>query len=286
MIFWISSYPKSGNTWLRFLISSYYYTKEGFFDERVLKYIDQFPQKIFFKGFNYDSKTPTGTTKFWIKAQEKINQDKKIKFFKTHNIFGSVNNFHFTNRENSIGCVYIVRDPRNVITSLKNFYEMNDSKAFKFITSKNQYIYDIHKFVENGYSDFQFISSWEINYESWKFQKTIPVKIIRYEDLLNQTYSVANEVISFINQITGNKEKISKNKIVNAVSSTSFSKLKGKEEKEGFSEAPKSRVNDSKISFFNLGPKNKWKTILNDDLKNKLNEVFKKKLEELDYKLT
>ena len=286
MIFWISSYPKSGNTWLRFLIASYYYTKDGFFDENVLKYIDQFPQKIFFKGFNYDSKTPTGTTKFWIKAQEKINQDKKIKFFKTHNIFGSVNNFHFTNRENSIGCVYIVRDPRNVITSLKNFYEMNDNKAFKFITSKNQYIYDIHKFVDNGYSDFQFISSWEINYESWKFQKTIPVKIIRYEDLLNQTYSVANEVISFVNQITGNKEKISKNKIVNAVSSTSFSKLKGKEEKEGFSEAPKSRVNDSKIPFFNLGPKNKWKTILNDDLKNKLNEVFKKKLEELDYKLT
>jgi len=286
MIFWISSYPKSGNTWLRFLIASYYYTKDGFFDENVLKYIDQFPQKIFFKGFNYDSKTPTGTTKFWIKAQEKINQDKKIKFFKTHNIFGSVNDFHFTNRENSIGCVYIVRDPRNVITSLKNFYEMNDNKAFKFITSKNQYIYDIHKFAENGYSDFQFISSWEINYESWKFQKTIPVKVIRYEDLLNQTYSVANEVISFINQITGNKEKISKNKIVNAVSSTSFSKLKGKEEKEGFSEAPKSRVNDSKIPFFNLGPKNKWKTILNDDLKNKLNEVFKKKLEELDYELT
>jgi len=283
MIFWISSYPKSGNTWLRFLIASYYYTKDGFFDENVLKYIDQFPQKIFFKGFNYDSKTPTGTTKFWIKAQEKINQDKKIKFFKTHNIFGSVNNFHFTNRENSIGCVYIVRDPRNVITSLKNFYEMNDSKAFKFITSKNQYIYDIHKFVENGYSDFQFISSWEINYESWKFQKTIPVKIIRYEDLLNQTYSVANEVISFINQITGNKEKISKNKIVNAVSSTSFSKLKEKEEKKGFSEAPKSRVNDSKITFFNLGPKNVWKNLLNLELTKKIEKAFKKEMEELEY---
>jgi hypothetical protein len=50
MIFWISSYPKSGNTWLRFLIASYYYTKDGFFDENVLKYIDQFPQKNFFKG--------------------------------------------------------------------------------------------------------------------------------------------------------------------------------------------------------------------------------------------
>ncbi|WP_435162859.1 sulfotransferase domain-containing protein [Candidatus Pelagibacter bacterium nBUS_25] len=283
MIFWISSYPKSGNTWLRILLASYYYTKDGVFDENVLKYIDQFPQKKFFNGFSYDPKISTDTTKFWIKAQEKINQDKKIRFFKTHNVFGSVNNFNFTNRENSIGCVYVVRDPRNVITSLKNFYEMNDDQAFKFVTSKSQYIYDLHKFSENGYSDFQFISSWDSNLESWKSQKRIPVKVIRYEDLLNQTYTVVNDVISFINQTIGSKEKIFKNKIKNAVSSSSFSKLKDKEKSHGFLEAPRSKIGDSKIPFFNLGPKNNWKTILNDDLKYKLNKVFKKKLEELSY---
>jgi hypothetical protein len=47
MIFWISSYPKSGNTWLRILLASYYYTKDGTYDEKVLKNIDQFPQKNF-----------------------------------------------------------------------------------------------------------------------------------------------------------------------------------------------------------------------------------------------
>ena len=52
MIFWITSYPKSGNTWLRILLSSYYYTKDGFYDESVLKNIDQFPQKKFFNEFN------------------------------------------------------------------------------------------------------------------------------------------------------------------------------------------------------------------------------------------
>ena len=126
--------------------------------------------------------------KFWIKAQEKINQDKKLRFFKTHNAFGALNNFDFTNKENSIGCIYIVRDPRNVITSLKNFYEMNNDQAIKWMTNKNQYIYDVHKFEKDGYSDFQFISSWETNYESWKIQKKIPIKIIKYEDLLNETY--------------------------------------------------------------------------------------------------
>ena len=141
MIFWISSYPKSGNTWLRILLASYYYTKDGIYDEKVLQNIDQFPQKKFFNGFNYDQKVPTDTIKFWIKAQEKINQDKRLKFFKTHNAFGKLNNFNFTDKENSIGCIYIVRDPRNVFTSLKNFYEMNDDQAFKWMTNKNQYIY-------------------------------------------------------------------------------------------------------------------------------------------------
>ena len=283
MIFWISSYPKSGNTWLRILLASYYYTKDGIYDEKVLKNIDQFPQKKFFNEFNYDQKIPTDTIKLWIKAQEKINQDKKLKFFKTHNTFGKLNNFDFTNKENSIGCIYVVRDPRNVITSLKNFYELKDDQAFKWITNKNQYIYDVHKFEKDGFSDFQFISSWDTNFESWKMQKKIAIKIIRYEDLLNETYAVLNDVISFIHQITNNKEKIYKNKIKNAVSSSSFSKLKEKEAKEGFSEAPKSKLGDSKIPFFNLGPKNNWKIILNDDLKEKLNKVFKKQLEELSY---
>ena len=283
MIFWISSYPKSGNTWLRILLSSYYFTKDGFYDESVLKNIDQFPQKKFFDEFNYDPRVVTDTIKFWIKAQEKINQDKKLRFFKTHNAFGALNNFDFTNKDNSIGCIYVVRDPRNVITSLKNFYEMNDDQAFKWITNKNQYIYDVNKFEKDGYSDFQFISSWDTNFESWKVQKKIPIKIIRYEDLLNQTFKIVSEVITFINQTTNNNEKINKNKIKNAVNSSSFSKLQDKEKNEGFSEAPKSKGGDKKIPFFNLGPKNNWKIILNDDLKDKLNNIFKKKLEELSY---
>ena len=283
MIFWIASYPKSGNTWLRILLASYFYTKDGIFDEKVLKNIDQFPQKKFFDNFNFDQKIPTDTIKFWIKAQEKINQDKKLKFFKTHNAFGKLNNFDFTNIENSIGCVYIVRDPRNVITSLKNFYEMNDDQAFKWITNKNQYIYDVHKFETIGYSNFQFISSWDTNYESWKIQKQIPIKVIKYEDLLNETYTVFYDVINFINKTINSEEKIFKNKIKNAVNSSLFSKLKEKEKKEGFSEAPKSKLLNSKIPFFNLGPDNNWKKILNDNLKDRLNNTFKKKLKELSY---
>ena len=42
MIIWIASYPKSGNTWLRALLSSYFYSTNGEFKEHLLKKIDQF----------------------------------------------------------------------------------------------------------------------------------------------------------------------------------------------------------------------------------------------------
>ena len=45
MIIWISSYPKSGNTYVRSFLSAYYYTNDGVFDFELLKFIEQFPDK-------------------------------------------------------------------------------------------------------------------------------------------------------------------------------------------------------------------------------------------------
>ena len=284
MIFWIASYPKSGNTWLRSLISTYYFTKDGEYNEKLLKKIDQFPTRKYFLDFNYDPKIVGDTCKYWIKAQEKLNVDKKLKFFKTHNAFGKVNNFDFTNSENSTGCIYIVRDPRNVITSVMNHYELDEDRAFNWMTNEKQYIYDVEKVNQVGYSDFQFISSWDLNYKSWKVQKKVRTKFIRYEDLSNQTFYVFKEIIEFINQIIKSKEKINLEKIKRTLRSTSFSKMQKKELENGFSEAINSQKNkNKKIVFFNLGPDNDWKKILNENLKNKLNKKYEKQLEELSY---
>tara|TARA_B100001057_G_scaffold427010_1_gene451509 strand:+ start:1802 stop:2653 length:852 start_codon:yes stop_codon:yes gene_type:complete len=282
MIFWVASYPKSGNTWLRALLSSYFYSLDGNYNENLLKEIDQFPVRKYFEKFDYDKNVVADTTKFWIKAQEIINSDNKLKFFKTHNVFGKVNNFDFTNTKNSIGAVYIVRDPRNVITSIKNHYELDEETSFKWMIDKNNYIYDIENVKLVGYSDFQFISSWDLNYKSWKVQKKIPIKFIRYEDLTNQTYSVFLELIEFIYKVTKNSKSIDKTKLKNALNSTTFEKLKQREKKYGFSEAV-SFTSNKKTQFFNLGPQNNWKKILNKNIEKKMTDLFKQNLKELSY---
>ena len=283
MIFWIASYPKSGNTWLRTLLSAYYYSKDGIFFDNLIKNIGQFPEKRHFEGFKYDQTNVTDTTRFWIKAQEKINKDKKLRFFKTHNILGNINGQNFTDKKNTIGAIYIVRDPRNVITSLKNHYELNDDQALKWMTNEKQFIYDTQNFERDAFSDFQFISSWDKNYISWKSQKVFPVKFVKYEDLLEKTYSEFYEIIEFVNKTLNNNQKINKIKLKNAVNSTSFSKLKKNEIKYGFSEAITSKKKNEKIPFFYLGPENNWKKILDSRTKDRITDIFEKNLKELVY---
>ena len=281
MIFWIASYPKNGNTWLRALLSSYYYSNKGFFNQNLLEQIGQFPEKNYFNNFNYNPKIVTDTSRFWIKAQEKINLDNKLRFFKTHNVCGAIGNSNFTNKKNTIGGIYVVRDPRNVITSIQNHYELDKDEALKFMLSEKKYIHDYHK--KNDYSDFQFISSWEKNYQSWIKQNVFPIKIVKYEDLNNKTFDTFREIIEFIEITTSNKKDFNRLKAKNSVQSTSFDKMQEIEKKQGFLESVLSKNDPKKIPFFHLGPKNNWKNIFDQKYQEKLNSIFKISLKELNY---
>ena len=281
MIFWIASYPKSGNTWLRSLLSSYLYSKDGIFDQSLLSKIGQFPEKKYFNNFDYDPEIVTDTSKFWIKAQEKINENNKLNFFKTHNILGSINKTNFTNKKNTLAAIYIVRDPRNVITSIQNHYELSKEEALKFMLNEKKYIHDYN--TKNDFSDFQFISSWEKNYQSWINQKIFSVKLIRYEDLVVKPLDIFREIIEFIQNTIQKKEDFNFFKAQNAIKSANFEKMKNMEKNNGFLEAVLSKNDPKKIPFFHLGPKNDWKNIFDLTYQKKINLLFKANLKELNY---
>ena len=46
MIIWLASYPKSGNTLVRSLLSSYFFSKDGIFNFELIKNIKQKNNKI------------------------------------------------------------------------------------------------------------------------------------------------------------------------------------------------------------------------------------------------
>ena len=73
MIIWIASYPKSGNTWVRALLSSYINSDDGTFKFDLLKNIPQFPSKKALQHFTNDFSDIKKVSDHWISAQDRIS---------------------------------------------------------------------------------------------------------------------------------------------------------------------------------------------------------------------
>ena len=131
MIVWCASYPKSGNTWVRGIIASLIYSKDGIFNFDMLKKVSLFPKRLYFKEFTDDYSNLKKISKYWIDVQKKINSDGKLRIFKTHNGNYNFLGNDFTNKENTTGIIYVVRDPRNIITSIANHYQLNLKESTK-----------------------------------------------------------------------------------------------------------------------------------------------------------
>ena len=160
MIIWIASYPKSGNTYVRSFLSAYYFSKDGEFNFDLLQNIKQFPNVEFFEK---PLDNVHAASENWITAQRKIKEEKKARFLKTHNCLGKFMGKPFTTTEFTLGGIYVVRDPRNVITSVKNHYSYNDNEALKFVTNSNT---EIKEKNSNDFRTWSLLSSWSNHYRS------------------------------------------------------------------------------------------------------------------------
>ena len=281
MILWLASYPKSGNTWLRALLASYYYSENGEFEFNLLSKIQGFPATKYFSKYQESLINVDDTAKYWIDVQKKINTDKKCRLFKTHNSLVKLHNGHFTDRENTCGCINIIRDPRNVITSLKDYYEMDDyEEALEFMFNEKKIIYEE---VNKKFVNFNFLGSWSFNYKSWIENKLFPVLLIKYEDLELKPLITLEKIILFINEVGNLNNEFNKDKALNSIKNCSFDILEKKEKTSGFLEAGFGEKTKKRIKFFNRGKKNNWKLVLPEDILNKINNKLYDDLKKLNY---
>ena len=102
MIIWIASYPKSGNTWLRSIITSLLYTTDGIFDFKLIKKIKQFPTRNQFQDFTKNFNDINEISKFWLLAQDKINLNEEIKFFENRVCKCILHTFLFSLQKNFV----------------------------------------------------------------------------------------------------------------------------------------------------------------------------------------
>jgi len=282
MIIWLASYPKSGNTYVRAFLSAYYFSENGQFDFSQISNIEQFPHEKFFK---QNVTSIDEASKQWMPIQREINKDKKIRFFKTHSFLGNYQKNEFTSPETTLGAIYIVRDPRNVLTSLKNHYSFDDDRALKMITDKSRSLMS-----NNGsHASLNFISSWAENYLSWFKDGRFRRLFIKYEDLITNKYETFRDIIVFINTLMNKVEGVNKLKLQKAIETTNFNVFKKKEISETFDGSESSFKNwrkfhsENKNLFFNLGPENNWKKILETKIARQIESSFEKEMKKLGY---
>ena len=278
MFIWLASYPKSGNTLVRSLLASYFFTKDGICNFEIIKNILQFPEvKLFIKnGINY--KDEMETIRNYIKVQETINKKDSVQFLKTHSYLFNIENNPFTNLENSLGVVYVVRDPRNVLISAANHNQTTHEKTLEKI---------VHGSIigkNDGESTLVYTGNWASNYKSWKsFEAASKYLLIKYEDLIFDKEKTFLKILDFIHKLSKKSFVLDNAKFKNVLNTTDFGNMQKMENETGFHESLVDNKTGKKAKFFYLGPKNDWKKLLDKVIQKKIEEVFKKEMTELGY---
>ena len=272
MILWLSSYPKSGNTWARIFLTNYLFeqTEDPF---KNLDKIGSYPRKEYFNFLekkDFESlKDREQNFRQYIISQEKINLNGELNLLKSHSYCGTLNGNNFSNTNNTAGFIYFVRDPRSVAISLSHHLNQSLEKAVYMMLNKNQFMQP-----DDNDGLLEFFSSWKINYLSWKNSK-YPKLIIKYEELKKNPFDTFKKILNFISRFK--KIEIDDEKIHKTIKKCEFKNLQNQEKKKGFKERK------GKDLFFRKGEIDEWK----DKLPNSLNELIKKnfnsEMQELGY---
>jgi hypothetical protein len=282
MIIWLASYPKSGNTWVRSFISSILFTKDGDVDLSKLENIPQFPVRSQFTNYIDNLQDVKKVYQNWSNVQNYMNLDNKIKFLKTHHVNCKIENFEFTDDDNSLGVIYIVRDPRNVACSVKNHFSLENYDEVKnFLFREHNWLGIItdEKIRPLDNKIPTLISSWKTNYLSWK-NKTKNYLLIKYENLLENPYLEFGKISKYLENHLN--VKFDEKKIKKAIETCSFKNLQQLETDGKFKEQTVDKQNKS-VKFFHLGPENDWKKILDKNISREIENKFKAEMEELGY---
>ena len=286
MIIWLASYPKSGNTLLRSMISSYFFTKEGKFNFKILNNINQFPDFKIFENYGINTSNQMEIVKNYINVQKQINiKDKNlIRFIKTHSAFRSINGYQFTDLNNSLGVIYIVRDPRNVAKSYANHNQMSLERASDRMLEYNATLGGLKNPINEADKILTHMGSWSSNYESWKeFKKSSRYLLIKYEDMIRDKEKTFITILKFIHKLVESQFSIDDDKLKNILKTTSFEYMQKLEKNFGFEESVKLKKDSEKNTFFKYGPKINTPESLPAEIKKKLEVSLKKEMEELGY---
>jgi len=262
-LFWLSSYPKSGNTWFRiflanlltllkenrsinlndvdYLINDHITTKKTWVNEMC--------------GFDTahltDDELDALLPELHVQYREKQTN---VTYHKVHRAYTYINDHQpLIPLDQYVGAIHFIRNPLDVAISLANHFEFSIDDAISMMGDKSFALY--------YYPLRQLLLSWSMHVESWFQLKENNILFLRYEDMLMKPLETFSKAAKFL------QLDVSSNLIEQAISHSSFNKLKKFEDEVGFLDKPPKLKH-----FFRKGIAGDWKATLTE---NQIQQIIK-----------
>ncbi|WP_164114854.1 sulfotransferase domain-containing protein [Sphingorhabdus sp. Alg239-R122] len=275
-ICWLASFPKSGNTWTRILLSHLVGEKPS---DSELDYV-QLNGSISSNRVRFDNLTGLPSSDMTDDEIDILRPAtyRSIAKDSSERLYVKVHDAYHENAQGnpifpadcSYGVIYLVRNPLDVAVSYA-FHQGHQDFA-KTVAQLNC---ADHIMAGGPRSQLrQKTFGWAGHYKSWHQQTEIPVLTIRYEDMLEDTEACVMQMAKFLQLESDDMAE----RVAHAVAESHFDKLREKEARIGFQERPQKAER-----FFRSGRAGEGREQLSSELQNEIYNVNHELMRKLGY---
>ena len=255
-IFWLASYPKSGNTWFRTFLQNL--LVDG--DEPVSINDLATGQIASARGW-LDETLGFDTADLYTDEIERLRpvvyawsaweQQQPYSYHKIHDACWQLDSGEWlVSQQATVGAVYLVRNPLDVAISNANHNDCSIDKAIEQLNNPELCICKNKRSALKNQIE-QRLLSWSLHVASWLDNGAVDTLAVRYEDMKHKPLETFTRAAAFL-QLPTDPEKIA-----NALRFSDFSLLQAQEAEKTFKERPP-RIE----RFFRKGMAGDWQQTL------------------------
>jgi hypothetical protein len=261
-IYWLASYPKSGNTWMRILLTNY--LRNG--DEPAdINSLDGGPiasaRQIFDDNVGVEASdlTQDEIERYRPAVYELISaQATEPLFLKVHDAYTyTPEGIPLISKAATAGVLYLIRNPLDVAVSFAHHNASTVERMVRKMADPDFAFVDKPHSLHNQLR--QRLLTWSGHVTSWVDEPGLRVLVVRYEDMKADPIATFSGVIRFCG-LDDDPARIAK-----AVDFSRFERVQAQEQAAGFGE--KMPLADS---FFRKGQVGSWREGMDDALAEKL----------------
>jgi aryl sulfotransferase len=251
-IWWLASYPKSGNTWLRAILATLVSGKPVDINAMAFLGPHAASRSRFDRALGVDSASLSDEQEFNLRPRVYeilAAEAERPLYCKTHDAcLPTPAGEPLFPTAATRGAVYVVRDPRAVAVSSVHFMARSIDETIAAMDNPMEVFAGSTQRLSQHLR--QPLRRWCEHVESW-LAAPFPVHLMRYEDMLADPHAAVLAMAEFLGL------PVSEATVATAVEATGFSRLQAQERATGFAESPRHAA-----AFFREGRADGWRRVL------------------------